>query len=443
MTNGTTGRTIGVSNPFREYVKFLPLTVPLPTFWTESEREIITGTSLEAALSAKLNSLEREFALLKEKTSSIDWCQKCWWDADSGTLMFHDWKIVDAMYRSRALDLPGTGYAMVPCIDMANHASGDSTNALYETDSDRNAILVLREGKDLAPDDEVVITYGEEKGACEMLFSYGFIEETIKSAQELFLDLDIPDDDPLKLAKKAVAQSAPGFRLFLHGDCTDWESSFIWLLCVNEEDGLDFKILQNNDGERELQASWKKEEITDMSNLATLLKLEPLWDVFELRAISQLQSRVEQQLLRLEGSKNSVDGPLIIGEIDDDVRENAMRLRDLEEGLLLHAYGDFETKVIRDCAWERYNFTNVLIIRNLNYSSQQPSSSILALPWPTFRAYPKSTFRKQRSRPSCAVKNILKSFLLADGTGKMRKHYLWHTTCWRPGLWREKLISQR
>ncbi|KAL9137777.1 MAG: hypothetical protein Q9175_001016 [Cornicularia normoerica] len=344
VTNGTTGRTIGVSNPFREYVKFLPLTVPLPTFWTESEREIITGTSLEAALSAKLNSLEREFALLKEKTSSIDWCQKCWWDADSGTLMFHDWKIVDAMYRSRALDLPGTGYAMVPCIDMANHASGDSTNALYETDSDRNAILVLREGKDLAPDEEVVITYGEEKGACEMLFSYGFIEETIKSAQELFLDLDIPDDDPLKLAKKAVAQSAPGFRLFLHGDCTHWESSFIWLLCVNEEDGLDFKILQNNDGERELQASWKKEEITDMSNLATLLKLEPLWDVFELRAISQLQSRVEQQLLRLEGSKNSVDGPLIIGEIDDDVRENAMRLRDLEEGLLLHAYGDFETK---------------------------------------------------------------------------------------------------
>lgn len=178
-----------------------------------------------------------------------------------------------------------------------------------------------------------------------MLFSYGFIESTVTSAGELFLDLDIPDDDPLKLAKKVIARSAPGFRLFYHGDSTDWESSFIWLLCVNEEDGLEFKILQKNDGERELQASWKEEDITDMSNLATLLKLEPSWAVFELRAITQLQSRVEQQLLSLEGSRISVDGQSIVREVDDDVHMYAMQLRGLEEKLLLDAYGDFETKV--------------------------------------------------------------------------------------------------
>ncbi|CAD6572123.1 MAG: hypothetical protein ASARMPREDX12_004956 [Alectoria sarmentosa] len=342
VTNGATEGSIGVSNPFREYVKFLPLTVSLPSFWNESERAIVAGTSLEAALSAKLKSLDREFTLLKEKTSTIDWCQKYWWDADSGTLTFHDWKFVDAI--SRALDLPGIGHCMVPCMDMANHASGDSTSALYETDGDGNAILVLRDDNYMAPNDEVTITYGDEKGACEMLFSYGFIESTVQTARELFLDLDMPNDDPLKLAKKAVAQSAPGFRLFLHGDSTDWESSFIWLLCVNEEDGLEFKVLQNNDGERELQASWKDEEITDMSTLVTLLKLEPLWDVFELRAITTLQTRVEQQLLRLEGSKNSVDELLIVGEIDNDIGENAMRLRELEEILMLRAYGDFETK---------------------------------------------------------------------------------------------------
>lgn len=348
MTNGATGRTIGVSNPFSEYVKFLPLRITLPTFWTEIERTIITGTSLEAALNAKLDSLDREFTFLKEKTSSIDWCQRCWWDADSGILTFHDWKTVDAMYRSRALDLPGTGHSMVPCIDMANHTSGDSTSALYETDNDGNAVLLLREGKRLASNDEVTITYGDEKGACEMLFSYGFIEQSVTSAQELFLDLTIPDDDPLKLAKEAVAHSAPGFRLFIHGDSTDWESSFVWLLCVNEEDGLEFKVLQNNDGERELQASWKDEEITDMSNLFARLKLEPLWNIFELRAIATLQSRVEQQLLRLESSKASVDELLTIGEIDNNVCENGRHLRDLEERLLLHAYEDFENKVFEN-----------------------------------------------------------------------------------------------
>ena len=360
MTHSATGRSIGISNPFSEYVKFLPASVPLPTFWTESEREMVAGTSLEAALIAKLDSLNREFALLKERTSSIDWCQNCWWDADSGILTFHDWKTVDAIYRSRALDLPGTGHSMVPCIDMANHASGDSTNSLYETNSDGNAILLLREGKVLTSTDEVTITYGDGKGACEMLFSYGFIEKTVESAQELFLDLEIPDDDPLKLAKKAVAGSAPGFRLFLHGDYSDWESSYVWLLCVNEEDGLEFKILQRNDGESDLQASWKNEEITDMSNLVSLLKLEPVWEVFELRAIATLQSRVEYQLLRLEGSKDFVDGLLMSGQVDCEIRENAMQLRGLEETLLLRAYGDFETKVPRR-AEVRNTFTNALV----------------------------------------------------------------------------------
>lgn len=345
LTNGATGRTIGVSNPFSAYVKFLPLKgSQLPTFWNESERTLIIGTSLEAALSAKLSSLDREFTLLKEKTSSIDWCQRCWWSADNGTLTFYDWKTVDAMYRSRALDLPGTGHSMVPCIDMANHASGESTSALYETDSDGNAILVLREGKFLSSNDEISITYGDDKGACEMLFSYGFIESTVESARELFLELHIPDNDPLKLAKKAVARSAPGFRLFLDGNSTEWESSFIWLLCVNEEDGLVFKLLQKNDGERELQTFWKEEEVTDMSNLVTLLKGELLWDVFELRAVTTLQSRVEQQLLRLESSKSFIEELLITEKVDNDIHEKATRLRDLEEMLLLQAHGDFETQ---------------------------------------------------------------------------------------------------
>ena len=356
ITNGATGGSIGVSNPFSEYVKFLPQRIALPTFWNESERAMITGTSLETALSAKLNSLSREFFSLKEKTSSIDWCQNCWWHIGNGTLTFENWKTADAIYRSRALDLPGTGHALVPCIDMANHASGDSTSALYETDNDGNAVLVLREGKTLTTNEEVSITYGDDKGACEMLFSYGFIESTAKSARELFLDLEIQDDDPLKLAKKTVAQSAPGFRLFIHGDSTDWESSFVWLLCVNEEDGLQFKLLQKTNGERELQPSWKGEETTDMSNLVELLKLEPLWDVFKLRAIVTLQSRVEQQLLRLEGSKNTADQLWTALEMNDDIRENAMRLRELEEILLLRAYADFEAKVFWGSAGEKSYF---------------------------------------------------------------------------------------
>jgi hypothetical protein len=83
------------------------------------------------------------------------------WCANTGYLKvtFDDWMRVDAMYRSRALEFPGVGDAMVPCIDMANHASGDATEALYETDDDGDALLLLREGKNIAPGGEVTITY--------------------------------------------------------------------------------------------------------------------------------------------------------------------------------------------------------------------------------------------------------------------------------------------
>ncbi|KAI4244377.1 MAG: hypothetical protein L6R42_010474, partial [Xanthoria sp. 1 TBL-2021] len=304
--NTSTGSDkVAVSTSWTQYVRFLPPENTLPTFWTEEERALAAGTSLEAALISKLRSLEREFVHLRDSTSSIGWCQRRWWNAGAEGLNFDDWKGVDSMYRSRALDLPGTGHAMVPYIDMANHASGDDTVALYDTDVDGNAILVLREGKTLRMDDEVTITYGDNKGACEMLFSYGFIEDSMTSGREIFLDLEIPGDDPLKLAKKSIAKFPPGFKLYENWSSTEWDGGFVWIVCVNEEDGLDFRILQTVDGERELKMFWRDMEISRESNFRDLLKDEQLWDVFQLRAIATLQSRVEQQLLALEKVKAS------------------------------------------------------------------------------------------------------------------------------------------
>ena len=150
-------KDVGVLNPLTEYIKFLPDEL-LPTFWTEEERELLVGTTLKPAVGAKLNSLLREFEDLRTATGSISWCNKYWWDEDHGMLHFDDWMRVDAMYRSRALEFPGAGDCMMPCVDMANHASGDATAALYETDSDGNGLLLLREGKCLERGNEVTIT---------------------------------------------------------------------------------------------------------------------------------------------------------------------------------------------------------------------------------------------------------------------------------------------
>lgn len=48
---------------------------------------------------------------------------------------------------------------MVPVLDMANHAAGEETVALYETDMEGNAVLQLREGKTVKAGEEITITY--------------------------------------------------------------------------------------------------------------------------------------------------------------------------------------------------------------------------------------------------------------------------------------------
>lgn len=170
------------------------------------------------------------------------------------------------------------------------------------------------------------------------------------SARELFLDLDIPNDDPLKRAKLHVNTSAPGFRLYdsdhsgASAGSTGWQSDFIWLVVVNEEDGLDFQVEQTTDGGRELRVYWNGSVLDEPDKLADTLKAHSLWDVFKLRAVSLLQDRVETQLRLLYGTDDDVKA--VVKEEGINVRERvwslATRLRDLERDLLERAYGNLE-----------------------------------------------------------------------------------------------------
>jgi len=189
--------------------------------------------------------------------------------------------------------------------------------------------------------------YGDDKGACESIFSYGFIEDSMQSAKELFLNLDMPDDDPLKGAKLAVSDAAPGVRIFEKAGGTSWESDFVWLICVNEEDGLDFRVLQTTDGARELNVFWKDRELEDIAKLESLLQAETTWDVFQLRAVATIQSRVEDQLRLLYSTEDEVQqaewGDWT--EFRGMPRTVALRLRKLESELLENAHGQLENEV--------------------------------------------------------------------------------------------------
>lgn len=326
------------------YIKFLPLEL-LPTSWTEDELDLLEGTSLAPATDAKLNSLHREYDHFCSATRDIDWCQKYWWDEADGLLSFDDWKQVDAFYRSRALEFPGIGDAMVPVIDMANHASGQDTAALYESDEAGNALLLLRAGKLLQEKDEVTITYGDEKGACEMVFSYGFLEEGLSGARDIFLDLDVPDDDPLRQGKKMVSSSAPGVRLYEADNDLRWESDYVWLVCVNEEDGLRLELAQTATGEHELQQFWRDTPMKSNAQFAEQLRQDWRLELFQLRAVSILQSRVEQQLKILYGNDEAIVSKSKSKHVRARPRSLALSLRELESEMLERFYEHFEKEV--------------------------------------------------------------------------------------------------
>ena len=295
-------------------------------------------------MSSKLKSLRREYDLLCSKAANTRWFQIV-----GDHLEFDDWVQVDSMYRSRALDFPNIGHCMVPCIDLANHASGDATTAIYEKDDEGNAVLLLRDGKKVDKDEEITITYGDEKGACEMIFSYGFLEDNVDSPQTLFLSLSVPDDDPLQKVKMEFAGAAPGFRLIeaANGEI-DWAGDFIWLLCASDDKGVRFEIARTVDGELEVDAFFDDWRLTGgAAELRVLMAESGLWDVYRLRAVTLLQQRVFDQLQVLYTTQEDIEStPHGDGtDIGDRPFQLAMELRRLEFDLMNTAYEVFEKQV--------------------------------------------------------------------------------------------------
>ncbi|KAH8699809.1 hypothetical protein BGZ61DRAFT_237620 [Ilyonectria robusta] len=331
-TRGHTGPRGCASSPWTEYVKFLPRFIPIPTMWAEDERALLQGTSLEAALEAKLSTLTREFDDLREKSSALAFWNSLFWEKDTATRQ--DWILADAWYRSRCLELPRAGDAMVPALDMVNHSHRPT--AYYEEDDQDGVVLILRPGVEVTGGEEVTITYGEAKSAAEMLFSYGFIDPD-SAAHELVLPLDSMPDDPLGKAKLHAFEGRPTLKLSRTDASLQWSSPFAYFMCLNEEDGLDFGVLQDTDGERQLRLFWQEEDVTGRAHeFETLIEGHPLQQVFKLRVVAVLHELVSTQLMHL-GSDFSLDQlePLRrSGQVREECIRAAGALRQLEASVL-------------------------------------------------------------------------------------------------------------
>ncbi|KKP00813.1 hypothetical protein THAR02_07068 [Trichoderma harzianum] len=318
------------STSWTEYIKFLPQYIPIPTMWTNEERQLLKGTSLEAALSAKLSALSREYDEISEQVSDIPFWRDLFWD----TAKVEDWILADAWYRSRCLELPRAGHAMVPGLDMANHSQAHS--AYYDESSDGDVVLLPSPGSRVSSGGEITISYGQAKSPAEMLFSYGFIDHD-SSVKELALHVAPLPDDPLGAAKLRVYNGPPTVRLSLTEQGVQWNSPFLYLLVLNEEDGLAFRIAQDTSGERQLVLFWQDEDVTDRADeLETLVQSHDLYQVFKLRAVAVLKERVAMQLDRISSglSYGVTEQPQAANQPRAECMLAAETLRDLETQVL-------------------------------------------------------------------------------------------------------------
>lgn len=294
-------------------------------------------------MEAKLLSLGNEFDTLREKTEAVPFWNDFLWG--SQVVGLDDWVLIDAWYRSRCLELPRSGNAMVPGLDMVNH-SGNPT-AYYEENNRGSVVLLIRPGSHLPSGDEVTISYGDTKGASEMLFSYGFIDPS-NVVDKLTLRLDPFPDDPLAKAKLHIFNGLPTLTLSRTNTEQDdqqtpsaeWHSPFVYLMCLNEEDGLSFQLLQDTAGGRQLRLLWQGEDVTDQADdFESLIQSHELCQVFKLRAVTVLYEKVEEQLASINSgpTDNQLEPLQAAGLLRAECIAAARILKDVESKLLASA----------------------------------------------------------------------------------------------------------
>lgn len=266
-------------------------------------------------------ALRREFDDLQDKSSDIEFWNAALWG--TAPVLLTDWYLVDAWYRSRVLELPRSGPSLVPCLDMANHST--EASAYYEETPEGDVLLLLHLDKKVNNNEEITISYGSEKSAAEMLFSYGFLDPA-SVGRSLTIPLSPLLDDPLGKAKLHIFTGTPSVQIKEIGDRVEWSSPFAYLSCLNEEDGLRFKLLQSSDGETELRMFWQTDDVTGkVESFEALILEHDLYDVFRLRVNMVISQLVQQQLERLDEIHEIVEAT----DGDDNHNFNARNAREL------------------------------------------------------------------------------------------------------------------
>jgi hypothetical protein len=148
--------------------------------WSEQD---FAGTAIEAAIRSKQQAVKRQHDVLARDLCSFD-----------------DWRWAASMVQSRTIELPEneeqreapmpgeelietlgvpseTSVVLVPTLDLCNHA-GRNHSARWEVLHQAEGVMCisLEAVKCIAQDEEITLSYGNEKANEELFFNYGFVD---------------------------------------------------------------------------------------------------------------------------------------------------------------------------------------------------------------------------------------------------------------------------
>lgn len=251
--------------------------INLPFTWSSEKLDSLYGSSVYEAARAKIEFLKYRYTkffadtqLRKEIADYITSGPDPVLNTPAATeITFDDWLLVESWISSRSLqvlEVPANEttdsenslrLGLVPVIDMCNHHDTEC-NAKYEIDFPSGSISLVAT-KQIPKGSQIYINYGD-KGAAEMLYTYGFMPNSSLEATFVVppvVDDDTPNDDTpndddtttpnddtpndnddddatmvLRAKSKMYGERPRLFKVFQDGNKVSWSSSFVTFLAL-------------------------------------------------------------------------------------------------------------------------------------------------------------------------------------------------------------------
>jgi hypothetical protein len=185
-------RNKGNSSQYWPYLRLLPNEYNTPVFWSEEDKEELTGSFILDRMAADLEGFESEYNEVFVDGLFVDYPDI--FTPEKYSFDDYVWGWTTVFTRSVGLTIPGEGFKayLAPGIDFMNHKAAAKTNLVLDEATNE---LVFTVEEDLDIGDQIFRDYSPGIPNLELIRIWGFIDE--KNQREVAaINANLNDEDP-------------------------------------------------------------------------------------------------------------------------------------------------------------------------------------------------------------------------------------------------------